>query len=277
MQNVADMMNYAGKTVIITGSSGAIGQSLVDTFARGGANVVGVTRQPRDGLASPGAGEIVQIAADVNDRGAVEAMAAEAFDRFGRIDVLINNAGAQVEPKRFLDMTTDSFDWEISLNIYGPLHCCHIVGKIMRDQRSGNIINISSIASLKGGSGRYSPIYAGSKGFMNALTKVLAYDLAEYSIRVNTIAPGWIVPETGENLSPDSFWNRFGTEIFGSPEAFAQKFLDTGEIDFVPDQPLKRMGRPIDVAAAAYYLASGAAAHVTGQLLAIGGGDYMTS
>jgi 2-hydroxycyclohexanecarboxyl-CoA dehydrogenase len=269
--------NYAGKTVVITGGSGALGQAMVSAFSANDANVVSVTRRPRTEIVSRGAGEIVQISADITDRAAVETMAARAVERFGRIDVLINNAGGQVRPTRFVDMVDDMFDWEIDINIYGVLYCSQVIAKSMIHQRRGNIINISSNAALKGSAGQYAACYAGCKGFVISLSKTLAYDLAEYGIRVNTIAPGWIVPESTDNLSEDSFWFRFANDMFGKPDKFEADFKRTGEIHSVPDQPLKRLGRPADIAAAALYLASDAAAHTTGQLLSIGGGDYMPS
>jgi 2-hydroxycyclohexanecarboxyl-CoA dehydrogenase len=269
--------DYAGKTVVITGGSGALGQSMVAAFSANGANVVSVTRRPRSQLASLGTGEVIQLSADITQRDEVEQLTARIMEKFGRIDVLINNAGGQVKPTRFVDMTTDMYDWEIGINIYGVLHCSQVMAKIMIAQRSGNIINISSNAALKGSAGQYAACYAGCKGFVIALSKTLAYDLAEYGIRVNTIAPGWIVPETTENLSEDSFWFRFANQMFGEPEKFAKDFELTGAIHSVPDQPLKRLGRPIDISAAALYLGSDAAAHTTGQLLSIGGGDYMPS
>ena len=277
MQLSNDAWNYAGKTVIVTGASGALGQAMVAAFSEGNANVIAVTRRPREAIASSGLGQIMQITADVTDRSNVEAMVATVLDRFGRIDVLVNNAGGQVKTMRFFDMTPDMFEWEVSVNIYGTLHCCHLIAKTMISQGSGNIINISSNAALKGSAGQYSSVYGGCKGFVVSLTKILAYDLAEYGIRVNTIAPGWIVPETTENLSEDSFWFRFANDMFGKPENFNEEFKRTGIIHSVPDQPLKRLGRPNDIAAAAYYLASDAAAHTTGQILSIGGGDYMPS
>jgi NAD(P)-dependent dehydrogenase (short-subunit alcohol dehydrogenase family) len=273
---VKDPFDMHGRTVVITGGNGAIGQEMTAVFHARGANVV--TADPaKTVITRADDGRILQVQTDVTDPGAVERMVAQTVEHFGSLDVLINNAGGQVRPTRFVDMTPDMFDWEINLNIYGTLLCSQAAAKVMIGQKRGNIINISSSAALKAAAGQHAACYAGCKGFVLSLAKVLAYDLAEYGIRVNTIAPGWIVPENDNNISEESFWKRFGFEMFGGPDKFNKDFEVTGQIHGVPDQPLKRLGRPRDIANAALYFACDASAHSTGQILSISGGDYMPS
>ena len=107
------------------------------------------------------------------------------------------------------------------------------------------------------------------------MSKALAADLGEHNVRVNTIAPGWIVPESSDKTSTGSFWTRLSA--FGTPESFNAEYEKTGQLFNSGGQPLKQLGRPSDIANAAVYFASDAARHITGQLLSIGGGDYMPS
>jgi 3-oxoacyl-[acyl-carrier protein] reductase len=129
---------------------------------------------------------------------------------------------------------------------------------------------------MSGVAGRFDPVYAGCKGFMHALSKALAVDLGKFNVRVNTVAPGWIVPERTEEVSEGSFWMTM-QDKFGTPDSFNAEYERTGKLHASGPLPLHRLGRPRDIANAAVYLASDAARHATGQLLSICGGVNMPS
>jgi NAD(P)-dependent dehydrogenase (short-subunit alcohol dehydrogenase family) len=271
-----DPLSFLGKTVIVTGGNGGIGQGIVETFTRHDANVVVADRSPPlKPLVSKGKGRIVEIATDITDRASVDAMVAATLNEFGRIDVLINNAGRGEGMLHLPDIKPDQLDWMIALNIVGTVNCTQAVTAVMLENGGGSIVNISSNAALSGFAGQHDPIYAGCKGFINSFSKAVAMDMGAKNIRCNIVAPGWIVPESDEATSRGSFWNTM--ELFGTPQSFNESFERGDPLHNVPNQALKRLGRPRDIAYACLYFASDAAAHTTGQIMSIGGGDYMPS
>ena len=274
---VEDPFGFAGKCVIVTGGNGGIGQGIVEAFSARDANVAIVDFAPALVPLKPlGKGRLIEFRADITDRAAVDRAVAEILAAFGRIDVLINNAGGGKGMARLSELTQDIVDWTVRLNINGTVNMTQAVATGMIARKSGAIVNISSNAALSGMAGRFDPIYAGCKGFINSFTKALAADLGEHGVRLNTIAPGWIVPETSERISTGSFWTTL-RDTFGTPDSFNAEYERTGQLHAVSGQPLKQLGRPSDIASAALYFASDAARHVTGQILSIGGGDYMPS
>ena len=276
-EGLIDEFGFAGKTVIVTGGNGGIGQGIVAAFSERDANVVIADHmaalQP---LETRGSGGILDLRTDVTDRASVDHMVRQTLEAFGRIDVLVNNAGAGKGRARILEVTPEDVDWLISLNIRGTINCTQAVTELMVAQQSGAIVNISSGAALSGTAGRYDPVYAGCKGFINSFAKALAADLGEQNIRVNTIAPGWIVPERDADVSEGSFWLSLRDQ-FGTPETFSAEYERTGALHASSGVPLRRLGRPRDIANAVLYFASDAARHATGQLLSICGGAYMPS
>jgi len=271
-----DQFWFSGKTVIVTGGNGGIGQGLVEAFSARDANVAILDHAPAVvAPASHGAGRVIDVRTDITDRTSVDAAVGRVIDEFGQVDVLIHNAGGGVGLARLPELTDEVIDWTVRLNVYGTVHMMQAVGTGMIARRSGSIVNIASNAALSGMAGRADPIYAGCKGFVLSLTKALAADLGEHNVRVNTIAPGWIVPESSDKTSTGSFWTRLSA--FGTPESFNAEYEKTGQLFNSGGQPLKQLGRPSDIANAAVYFASDAARHITGQLLSIGGGDYMPS
>lgn len=272
-----DPLNFAGKTVLVTGGNGGIGQGIVAAFLERDAHVVIADRsEPLQPLANPGPGELVDMRVDITDRSAVDAMVGRIVRRFGGIDVLVNNAGAGKGIARLADLTPEIIDSLVSLNIYGTLNCTQATAKVMVERRSGAIVNISSCAALSPVAGRYDPVYAGCKGFINTLTKALAMDLGDSAIRVNTVAPAWIVPEGDDQVSEGSFW-RTMSDQFGTPEGFNSEYRRTGKLHASTGGALNQLGRPKDIAYAVIYFASDAARHVTGQILSVCGGVYMPS
>lgn len=278
-----DVFNFAGRTVIVTGGNGGIGQGIVDVFSERNANViVADLAPPLNQRVSLGAGALVDIRTDITDRTSIDAAIAETIRRFGRIDVLINNAGRGEGMKRLPDVTQDTIDWILKLNVTGTVHMTQAVAHEMAKAGSGSIVNITSAAALSGQAGKNDPMYAGAKGFLHTFTKALAADLGPANIRVNSVAPGWIVPETNEATSEESFWNVM--PIMGKPDQANAAHAEALQEGFggAPTNPgnlppLIKMGRPRDIAYACLYFASDAAAYATGQVLSIGGGGYMPS
>lgn len=272
-------LGLAGKTVVVTGGSGGIGRGLVLEFAREGANVVIATRDAAKGQevadACAGlAGRALLVPTDVTDKAAVEAMAAEAERRFGTIDVLVNNAGGVAYPRNFLDKPMDEAEWEVNLNVWGVFHCTRAIGARMVARGRGAIVNITSNSALVASAGKMVATYAGTKGFVASFSKAIAYEWGPLGVRINCVAPGWIVPHEKEHVGAGSFWKKYGYEFFGTPEQMAAA-AEQGNMFNVEGQPIRRIGRPEDIAWLTLFLASDRAAHLTGQLVSVSGGAYM--
>jgi NAD(P)-dependent dehydrogenase (short-subunit alcohol dehydrogenase family) len=276
-----DALSFAGKTVIVTGGNGGIGRGIVEVFSERDANVlIADIGDPLEPVPPLGAGRIVDVRTDITDRASVDAMVQRCIGEFGRIDVLINNAGKGEGMKQLPDVTPQVIDWILQLNIVGTVNVTQAVVAEMRRAGGGSIVNITSAAALSGPAGRFDPIYAGAKGFLHSFTKALAADLGEHDIRVNSVAPGWIVPERDEATSTASFWNTL--PIMGKPHqanAAHEEALKAG-FGGAPTNPgglppIRKLGRPRDIGYACLYFASDAAAYATGQVLSIGGGGYM--
>jgi len=219
-------------------------------------------------------GKILAIKTDVTQRASVDAMIAQANAEFGPIDILVNNAGGVAHPSNFEDFDAEGRQWEIALNIDGVVNCCQAAGKQMLEQGRGSIINISSNSSLLGEAAAHIAHYGGVKGFVNSFSKALAWEWAKKGIRVNNICPGWIVPYKQEQVGSGSFWNRFGFEQIGTPDAM-EKALEDGKLFNMSGLPIPRLGRPEDIAYLTLFLASDLSSYITGQLISVSGGAYM--
>jgi 3-oxoacyl-[acyl-carrier protein] reductase len=183
--------------------------------------------------------------ADVGDCGQVERMLQDIRTRFGRIDIVVNNAGV-VRDTLLLEMSDEDWQEVLNTNLYGAFYCCRAVAGEMIARRWGRIINISSISGLRGRKGQSN--YAAAKGAVNAFTMSLAKELGSKGITVNAIAPGLIETDMTRGLLPS-----------------AQTWIR----DWVA---LHRVGRPEEVASVALFLASEAAAYITGQVIVVDGG-----
>jgi NAD(P)-dependent dehydrogenase (short-subunit alcohol dehydrogenase family) len=139
---------------------------------------------------------------------------------------------------------------------------------------TGSVINISSNSSLLGEAAANIAHYGGVKGFVNSFSKALAWEWAKKGIRVNNICPGWIVPYNENEVGSGSFWNRFGFEQIGKPDAM-QQALAEGTLYNMSGLPIPRLGRPEDIANLALFLASDVSSYITGQLISVSGGAYM--
>lgn len=242
------------KVAIVTGASRGIGRAIALRLSKDGAVVVINYRHAqekaqevqREIIESGGQAYIKQC--DVSDFASCEAFVKEVIGEFGRIDILVNNAGV-VKDGLLMGMSEEDFDRVLNTNLKGAFHMLRFVSRQMLKQRSGRVINMSSVSGVMGNAGQAN--YAASKAGLIGLTKSAARELAARGITVNAIAPGFIETEMTDVLSEDA------------------KKAAAAQI------PLGKFGKPEQVAAAVSFLASEEAGYITGQVLAVDGGMCM--
>ena len=255
------------KAVIVTGGGSNIGRAIVLGFAREGAKIMigdidskqaeAVAAEARD--AGAAATEVANC--DVTDLVQVEAMFKQATDTFGGLDVLVNNVGW--DQLMFFTQTTPEL-WEkiIRINFVGMLNCTYTALGIMASQNHGAIVSISSDASRQGEPRE--AVYGGMKAGVNSFMKTVAKENGRNGIRCNVVCPGVTIPEEDGEVGENSMW--VNKDQMFTPDQI-EKIAKT--------LPLKKVGRPADVANAVVFLASNAAGHVTGQVLSVSGGYSM--
>src|SRR5690606_34739455 len=145
-------------------------------------------------------GEVVVVPTDVTQEDAVERRVEAAAKRFGPVDVLVNNAGGVSYPRPFLEKPRSEPEWEVTLNIRGVWNCTRAVGRSMVERNTGSIVNITSTSALEPEAANMVSTYGGTKGFVMAFSKGLAYEWGPLGIRINCIAPGWIVPHNENDV-----------------------------------------------------------------------------
>lgn len=239
------------KVIIVTGASRGIGREIAKVLAKD--NIVIANYNKSDDKANELKAEIEKLdakidlyKADVAEREKVAEMVDFVINKYGKIDVLINNAGVDDE-KLFTDITDEDWEYIMKNNLYSVFCCSQEVVKCMLKEKSGAIINISSIYGTSGGA--CDVHYSASKAGINGLTKALAKELALSNIRVNAIAPGAILTDMTANLS-DEDWKEVKKEI-----------------------PLNKIGKPIDIARCVKWLIEDE--YTTGQIIEINGGWNM--
>lgn len=246
-----------GKVAIVTGAASGIGRATVQAFVNCGAAVTINFNRNESGAEllrkqiTDSGGKVITVQADVTQAAGVEALIKKTKDEFGAVDVLVNNAGSLIERLRILDMSEERWDQVIDLNLKSAYLCSKAVAPTMIEQKSGVIINLSSIAGRNGGA-LGSMHYAAAKGGLISFTKGLAKELAPHGIRVNAVAPGVI----------DTPYH----EQFSTPEMMK---------NYVSAIPLGRVGTSEDVAKVIAFLASDAAGYLVGETIEVNGGMYM--
>jgi len=245
------MIDLSGRVALVTGASRGIGRATALALARQGARVVAAARGDHAAAVAAdievAGGQALAATVDVTDPASIEAMVTAAMERFGRVDVLVNNAG--ITRDRFmLRMKREDWDAVLATNLTAAFTCAQAVLRLMIKQRSGRIITISSVVGQAGNAGQAN--YAASKAGLIGLSKALALEVASRGITVNVVAPGLIETDMTRAISE------------GTHESWAGKI------------PIGRLGRPEDVADAVCFLASDEASYITGQVLAVNGGMY---
>jgi NAD(P)-dependent dehydrogenase (short-subunit alcohol dehydrogenase family) len=268
-------LNLKEKVAIVTGAGRGIGRAIALTFAQEGAFVVvddidaEVAKDIAQKIVSLGSRSLA-IGADVTKADQVSMIVSRTLDEFGKVDILINNAGivydmvGPVARNLFVESSTEEWHREIELILYGTLNCIKAVIGNMIKQKSGRIVNISSDA------GRTSPglkgfsLYSAAKGGVIALTKGIAMEVAEYGITVNTVSPG-LVRATRAMLAEKLKETR--------PKEYEYyKYIEQNVVGAIP---LGRVGVPEDIAKLVVFLSSDAAQWITGQTYSVNGGQTM--
>jgi len=241
-----------GKIAIVTGAGQGIGRGIAEKLAAEGATVVVTDLNEATAKETAEAVNGVGIQADVTSRESVEAMVERVRQELGRIDVLVNNAGWD-KAGPFVD--SDPADWDrvLAINLYGVLHTCKAVLPIMAEQGSGSVVNVSSDAGRVGSSGE--AVYSAAKGGVIAFTKTIAREVARHGVTANAVCPG-----------PTD------TALFASMGGDDPKLRES----LTRAIPLRRLGRPADLANAVAFLVSDEAAFITGQTVSVSGGLTMS-
>ncbi len=246
-------MKLSGKIALITGAAQGIGKAIALLFAQNGADIIVADIHLEK--AQETAKEIqtigqraMAIKVDVANLNDVEQMVQSILERFGQIDILINNAGI-ARDKLILRMTEEDWDAVLNINLKGTFICTKVAIKPMAKRRYGKIVNIASVVGLMGNVGQAN--YAASKAGVIGFTKTIAREFAQRGINVNAIAPGYIETPMTDAI-PEKVKEEMKRRI-----------------------PMERLGRPEDVAEGALFLVSEASSYITGQVLNVNGGIYM--
>lgn len=247
-------MEFKDKTVVVTGGSRGIGRAIALRFAELGANVV-ITYNSNAAMAEEVVSEIeskgvkaLALKSDVCVKSEVESLTEKTYEAFGKVDVLVNNAGI-TKDNLLLRIKEDDWDAVLDTNLKGTYLCTQEIGKRMLKAKSGRIINITSVVGLMGNAGQSN--YAASKAGVIGFTKSIAKEFASRGLTVNAVAPGFIETDMTDKLSDEVIEN------------------------YKKNIPLQRLGSSKDVADAVAFLASDMAGYITGQVIQVDGGIYI--
>jgi 3-oxoacyl-[acyl-carrier protein] reductase len=241
------------RTAMVTGASRGIGRAISVRFAREGANIVGCDidvgpMAETEALVRQTGVEFLSLQLDVSNMQQFQEAVEKAVERFGTLDILVNNAGI-TRDNLLIRMSEDDWNKVIAINLTGVFNGVKAAAKVMLKQRAGSIINVSSVVGLMGNAGQVN--YSASKAGVLGITKSAARELAKRGVRVNAVAPGYIVTRMTEQLSDEA------------KNALMQQI------------PMQRLGQPEDVANVILFLASDLSGYVTGQVISVDGGMAM--
>jgi gluconate 5-dehydrogenase len=249
-----DMFRLDGKVAIVTGGAGGIGEALALGLGYQGATVVVSSRNQQaidavaEKISAETGSEAVAVAADVTDEASIQALVDTVVDKFGKIDILVNAMGMNIKRDAF-DYPLEDWDKLFEVNVKGTMAACKAVGKVMRDQQGGAIVNLSSVRGIRGYTGGNSG-YCATKGAVELITKALALEWAPSGIRVNALGPALVITPGTKHIAED-------------PQLAAK---------YAAAVPLGRIGLPEDMVGAVVYLCSDAASFVSGQTIYVDGG-----
>jgi len=239
------------KVALVTGASRGIGRACAIALGKAGFTVA-VNYNSNEAAADEvvniikeAGSDAMKVKANVADLNEVKAMMREVTKTYGRLDVLVNNAGI-VQDEFLLMMTPDTIDKCLDLNIKGYLYCSQQAALKMFSKKKGCIINMSSVSSKLAVPGQ--SVYSSTKGAVNSMTQTMAKELAPYGIRVNAVAPGFIATDMVDKLPEDK------------------------KAQYIDEIPLKRFGRPEEIGDVVAMLASDACSYLTGQVIVLDGG-----
>ncbi|MFV2046019.1 SDR family oxidoreductase [Metabacillus sp. YM-086] len=255
--HIKDLFDLSGKTAVITGGGRGLGEQIAEGFAEAGANIVLCSRKEEacvevaNRLAKNGV-QALGLKCDITKKEDITYVVNETMKRFGQIDILVNNSGATWGAPA-VEMPLEAWQKVIDVNVTGTFLMSQAVGKEMIKQKSGKIINISSVAGLGGTDPNLMDTigYNTSKGAVITLTKDLAAKWGQYNINVNAIAPGFF------------------------PTKMSKVIIENGKDHFLSGTPLKRFGSDQDLKGVAVFLASRASDFITGDVLVVDGGTHV--
>jgi 3-oxoacyl-[acyl-carrier protein] reductase len=249
-------MRLKDKVAIVTGSSRGVGRAIAEAYGEKGANVVvnySSSQKAADEVVEKIQGlgmRSIAVKADVAKKEEVEKLVQATIDEFGRVDILVNNAGF-TRPAMMISMTEDEWDQVVDIHLKGAFLCSQAVARHMKEQQSGKIINVMSVAGLVGTVGQIN--YSAAKGGVLSMTKSMARELARYNICANVISLGIVATDMTEKIRTDEKLK----------EIYMNRIL------------LKRFAEPDDISPACVLLASDESNYITGQLFCVDGGYGM--
>ena len=249
-----DIFKLDGKIAVVTGGAGGIGEALALGLGYHGATVVVSSRNQEaiDAVAQKitkeTGNEAMAVASDVTDESSLQNLVDTVVGKYGRIDILVNAMGMNIKHDAF-EYPLEDWDKLFNVNVKGTMAACKAVGKVMREQKSGAIVNLSSVRGIRGYTGGNSG-YCATKGAVELITKALALEWAPSGIRVNALGPALVITPGTKHIADN-------------PELAAK---------YAAAVPMGRIGMPEDMVGAVVYLCSNAASFVSGQTIYVDGG-----